>query len=746
MSHDAMNETMGPTRAPVGGGGSRPRLSPDFDLRGQLQTLWRQRWLVIGVMAVVVALAWGVISQITPLYTATASVMIDTRKTRFIDIKEVMSGMLPQMATVMSEVEVIRSRDLAERVADNLNLYDNPLFNPVLRPKKTGVIVSLVDAVRSLLPTKQQPDLSEEEKKQRERAAVVSSVLAGLSVTPVQQSLVITIAFRSQDPAMSVRMANAVADHYLLDQLETKFEATRRASTWLNQRLEGLRQSVIESERAVANYRANSGLIENRGVLPSQQQLSELNTQLIQVQAKRSEAEARVARLEALVRTDRGSAAADELIDSSLIQRLRESEAQLLRDISDLSLRYGDMHPKMLKAQAELTELRAKIGIEIGKLGQGMRNELGVLRARESALRDQIRRQEGTLVEQNRAEVRLHELEREAQANRMLYENFLGRFKETSEQEQIQQADARIISRAERPIAPSYPRKALLLAGAALGGLILGTLLVFVLEKMDNTFRGREELEDKTGIPALGMIPFIRKNKGRAVSYLLDRPASSFAEAFRSLWVSLSHGGSGGVPQVVAVTSSLPGEGKSLTALSLARTVALLGKSVVLVDCDLRRSSVARMLELSSSHCMDDLLAGRVDVDDALQTDPSSPVAIIPARSMERPPLDLLSSARMSDLLDTLRRRFDLIVLDCPPVMPVSEPQILGRLSDATLFCVRWDSTPRQVVQSALRLLTDVQVPLAGAVLTQVNVIRHAKYDYGDSGYYYGRYKSYYAD
>lgn len=724
-----------------------PAFVADFDLKQQIRMLWRRRVMIFAVTGVVLLGSWLVIGLMTPIYSASSRVMIDTRKTRYVDIKEVMSSMTPQLTTVLSEVEVLRSRDLAERVANTLNLYADPEFNPALRPKPEG-IRAIPGMITGLFSAKKPVD--EEERIRRERSAVVAAVLARMSASPVPQSMVINISFNSPNPATAAKLANSIAEAYVFDQLEAKFEATRRASVWLNQRVEGLRQSLQESERAVSAYRAESGLLDSRGGLqPSHQQLMELNSQIIQTQAKRSELEAKVARIDTMMRAD-GGGAIDDNTDSPLIQRLRESEATLLREISDMSTRYGEMHPKMIKSKAELVELREKIRVESSKLGGAVRNELGVVRAREAALREQVRKIEGTLATQGRAEVRLRELEREAQANRMMYENFLGRFKETTEQEQIQQPDARVISRAERPLSPSYPRTGLLMAAATLVGLVLGAMLAILMEKFDDTFRAQDELEEITRLPSIGMIPLIGKRKlkgGLTVpGYLVGRPASSFAEAFRSLWVTLSHGGLQGPPRVLAVTSALPGEGKSLTALSLARTVANLGGRVVLVDCDLRRSSVARMLDLQPAAHMDELLEGRASIDQAIVKDNATSLSIIAAHSMERPMLDLLNSQAMANLVAELRSRFDLVVLDSPPVMPVSETQVISRMADTTLFCVRWDSTQRDIVKSALRILKDIQVNLAGTVLTQVNVERHARYGYGDMGHYYGRYSAYYKD
>jgi succinoglycan biosynthesis transport protein ExoP len=404
----------------------------------------------------------------------------------------------------------------------------------------------------------------------------------------------------------------------------------------------------------------------------------------------------------------------------------------------------------MIKALAGQKELRDKIKMEIDRLVQGERGELTIARSREAALRDQIKRLEETVLTQNQQGIKLRDLERQAQSNRALYETFLNRSKETTQEEDIKQADARVISKAEPPEAPSSPNRPALLAGALVGGLLLGAVIVFLREHLDRTVRSPEQLEALSGIPSVGMIQLLRnvgKDKGRGVhSYLVDHPHSGFAESFRSLWVGLKHAHRDQTPRLIVVTSSLPGEGKSFTSLSLARTVAGLGARVALVDCDLRRPTIAKVTGVKSSHYFDEALAGSVSLSDVACKDPLTELDIYPSRPLGRPPLDLINSQRMLDILDSLRNDYDLVVIDTPPAMAVSDVQIIGQIADKVLFVVRWEKTPKDVVMTVLRTLRDVKIDVAGTLLTQVNLDRHARFGYGDAGYYYGKYKSYYKE
>lgn len=743
-----------------GGRVARPRFQTgfvtDIDIRQPLRTLWRRRWVIMALVLAAMASSWLFAARIEPIYTATSQVMIDSRRTRIIDIKEILSQLSPQVVTVTSEVEVLRSRGIAKRVADSLNLYQNPEFNPALRPIQAtrfglAAVREALAMVTGALGIAQPPRPSEDPAvvEERMRAAVIDTLMARLEVSAVPQSMVMRISFQSTSAETASRIANAFAESYVTDQLEAKFQALRYASTWLNERLDGLRKAVVSSEQAVSGYRAEQNLLESRGASAAQQKLTELNTQLVVIQSKRAESEARLARVEAMTRSGRGADALDEVLDSQLVMRLKEQEATLSREASDLASRYGARHPQISKVQAELGELRGRIASEVGKLGQGLRNDAGVLKDRERAIVAQIKELESVSLRQGNEEIRLRELEREAQANRMLYETFLNRFKETDQQESIQQPDARIISLSETPRRPSYPRIPTLVFGATALGLLGAVILVLLIEKFDNTTRTKDQLESATGLPVLGLIPQVRARIARSdvSSYLIDRPGSSYAESFRIVWFAIRHPPDRPEPKTIVVTSSIPDEGKSLTALSLARTAASLGLRAILIDADLRRPSIAQKMGVTPDKTLADVLANDATIEQAILRDPISGMDVLAGRPSKQKQIDLLGAAdRLRAVIAELRADYDVVVIDSPPALPVADVQILARIADATIFCVRWNATPRESIQGAVQTLLDAKANLVGTLLTRVNVRKHSSYGYRDIGYYYGRYRSYYTD
>jgi polysaccharide biosynthesis transport protein len=727
----------------------------ELDLRELVLTLWRRKMVIISTMALITVLTALTVLQLTPRYTTTSNVMLETRQSNVVDMESVMSGMSSEMATVLSEVEVIKSSSLIRRVVKKLNLTQDPEFNGDLKsPPWYAQWLDLETYIpRETLQTMglrkpESMDFSPEETAENLESKVVDAVIKRLSVTPVRRSLVISISFESDNARKAALIANTIADNYIVDQLEVKFEATRLATSWLNDRIGTLRAKVKTSETAVQNYKLSvAGKIGQSSNLTTQQ-MGELNTQMILASTQRAEARARLEQVEGIIASQGDLNSAAEVLNSPLIQNLRDQEAQLLRKISELESRYGDRHPKMIKAKAEIKDLVISIEREVKKIIQSLRNEMGVAKAREGQLQSGLRKLESESGRQNKASIVLRELEREAEANRLLYENFLSRFKETSEQQDLQQADSRVISKADVPIFASYPKKKLTVLIALLGSAMLGVGLVFLMERLDNNFRSAEQIEQMTGVPAIGMVPLVSGLLSRVnmAQFIASKPTSSLSESIRSLRTSLLLSNVDNPPKVVSVTSTVPAEGKSTLAMWLAQIAAMSGQKVLLVDCDLRRPSVHRSMEIDNTLSLVEYLAEDCTLEEAIKKDPVSGVYVLPAKTTQANALDLLSSDHMARSIKVFRNHFDFVVLDAPPILAVSDSKIIGQMVDKMLYVVKWNETPRGLVQAGLRAAKDANLELAGVVMSQVNLKKHSRYGYGDSGYYYGKYKDYYTN
>lgn len=690
-----------------------------------------------------------VVFQLTPLYTADAQVMLNNRRVKVADMENVTSGLNLDAQTVLSERELIQSSEMIRRLVQKLNLVSDPEFNPEIRSEtfwsKLGSAESYLPAglANSMGLASSNGELSMEYLE----GVTIKNVRRVLDVSPVGRSYVLQISITTTSPKKSALMANTLAEFYIDDQLESKFQTAQRATNWLNQRLAELREKVRESESLVQAFLAENLMREGGSSETTSQQVSELNTQLIGAKAKRAEAEARLDQVQRLARGQGDISSAAEVLNSPLIQRLREQESQVLRKVSEMANRYQEQHPAMITAQAELQDLRKSILSEVKKIAQAQEHELQVARTRENAIQDGLTRLERKSSVQNKNSIKLKELEREAAANRMLYENFLGRFKETSEQQNFQQADARMISRAEVPVIPSFPKKKNTLALSAFGGLLLGIILALVLEHLDNAFRSPTQVEERTGIPAIGMVPLVPgKDRAETAIHLIQKPSSAAAEAVRSIRTGLTLSDVDKPPKLVCLTSSVPGEGKTNTSIWLAQVTAMSGQKVLLIDADLRRPQIQKSLKIEGKGSLVDLLSEQRKWDEVVYVDPKTGLNVICGRSPKINALDLLSSAHMQAFLKEVRHRYDLVVVDTPPVMAVADSKVLGQIAEKTLFVVQWNATPRDVVQASLKALADAGVSLAGVVLTKVDMKKNAQYGYGDSGYYYGKYKQYYTE
>ncbi len=731
-----------------------------FDLGEFLRLLGRRKVPIIAFVIACSVIAIAILQAVTPIYTGTAEVLIQIRQHNITDIKAVFTDELTDKAAVSSEIEVLRSRGLAEQVADQLKIIQDPEFNPALQPPSplARLQVAMGDLLLAHLPAsasaalglaRPQP-LSQDEELRLQRQAAIENFIKQLSILPKGESRVIIISFDSESPEKAARVANAFADSYIMDQLDQKYEATRRANQWLSGKLDELRKKVSVSEGAVVAYRRQAGLIQGQqGDLLVSQQISELNGQLIISRTERAAAEARLGQVRELIRSSGGADAAREAVDSPVIIQLIAQETETKRKVAELQQEYGERHPRLVNAKAELRDVQAKLSSEVAKIVKTLENEAAVARARESALQRALQQLESRVSQANTAGVQLRALEREADADKSLLEQFLTRSEQINAQTDfgIQQANARIISRANVPLYPSAPQKLLLLILTFVASAILAVLCVLLIEMLHRGFRSGEQIEEATGVRALGLIPMLKGGgrKGRHPEMtLVKHPSSLFGESVRSLYTSILISQNQAPPKTILVTSSFPKEGKTTLAACLARMCAMSGKRTVIVEADLRKPQVHKRLGVPQGPGLIEYFLGETDLSQVFYRDEVSGAYVIPSGKTTIDATKLLDSPEMGQLLAGLSAQFDLVILDTPPIMAVADARVLAPQVDGVVFAVRWARTDREVVKLALKKLKDSGGRLLGSVLTQVDVEQHAQYGYGDSGYYHKGIKSYY--
>lgn len=725
----------------------------EIDAAWVLQTLKRRKLFVVLPTLMATCAAFFLLLLVPSRYSATTEVMLDTAQQQVVNIQAVLTDALPDQEAVDSQVEVFRSRGVAEKVIAALGLDGDPEFNEALAPETA--LKSLVKSLRGTLEWlkgaaagREQQPLPEDIRRAQQRSNVIDAFLENLSVRLKAQSRVLQVTYSSEDPVKAWRIANKLAEIYLVDQLDAKYEAARRATEWLTEKIADLRVDVSDKEQAVAHYRKQAGLLVGTdGNSLISQQISELSAQLIVARTARAEADAKLSQVRRLVHLQGGAGAAADVLGSPIIQALVEQESTVKREVAALTDEFGDRHPRMISARAALRDIQGKIAAEVGKVVQKLENDVGVARARELALQDSLEQLKARMSQSNTAEVQLRALEREAAAERTMLETFLTRYEETSAQTDsaVQQSGARVISRADVPDNPSYPPRSLIVATVFLISGVLSVVAVLAIEQFDRGYRSGEQVERSLG-RSLGLVPVVRSSRGQQPeTFLLKNPTSMFGEAVRSVFTSVLLAPEGAPPKTILITSAQPHEGKTTLAVCLARMRGLSGKRTVIVETDLRRPAVHRKLEVARTPGLVELLSGEVSLNEALHRDERSGAYVIPAGRVTTDPAELLSSAEMRNVIEELAREFDLVILDSPPVIAVSDPRLLAPQADATILVVRWAQTPRDVAGLAAKQIEESGGRLIGVVLTMVDSKKHAQYGFSDSAYYYAPVKKYYA-
>jgi len=729
------------------------------DLNQVLATFRRRSRLFMAVGVVIVVAVMLVTLQQTPRYTATANVMIDTRKHSVDNIQAVLSDLPDDTGVVDTEVEILKSRSLAERVVNTLKLDQDPEFNTTLiKPNPIRAAINAPIAAISGLMHAVSPTATPQSKAdaaalhaQKLHESVVDHVLKGLEVRRSGLTYVINIQFQSKDPAKAAVIANTFADRYLLEQLEAKFDATQQATQWLNERLAELEPQVQAAESAVATYKASHGLLAAENSTLTEQEISQLNGQLATAQAEQAEQDARVRTAQQSLA---GGATGEDIagaMNSDVMKNLRAQRAQVSQQAADLETKYGPKHPDVIKIQRQLADIDNQIKQELGRVVGGLQSEDQVARQRTSSIEASLQRTKGTLAGNNQSSVELADLQRKADAASTLYNSLLNRAKETSTDQGSEQSDARVVSRAKIPIKPSFPNVTLNFIIGVILGLIGGVGAVLLMEALDSGLATSEDVERILGVPHLGAIPSLDSTTDGKASgippgrYIVEKPLSAFAESFRNLRASILFSKVDSPVKVAILTSSLPGEGKTTTTFCLGRSMAMSGAKTIVVDCDLRRRNINRMLDVEPAVGLIEVLQGVATLDEAIILDKPSGAHFLPLAKSVYTPKDLFGSTAMDRLLAELRLRYDIVLLDTAPVIPVSDTRILAPKADVVVFLVQWRRVPRKAVEAAFAMLTSVGADIAGVALTLVDAREQAKYGYGDAGYYYRSYRKYYA-
>jgi polysaccharide biosynthesis transport protein len=724
-----------------------------------LKLLARRKILILLTILGSVLIAGVSVRMLPPRYTAVMKLAFETRGQSVGDFTAANASTAAQdeasaLAGIMNEIEILRSRELAEKVIDKLHLDGVPEFNPALAPSSRFSPHGLSAWLHGHLPDgwlPPEPRLSDAQAAARQRSEIVERFGHRLDIKQVPRSKVFDVRFTSRDANLSAQIVDALGEAYLASRYDDRLANAKRASEWLAANVQQLRDKVVQAERSVETYRRQHDLFQNDKTTLVAAQISDLNIKLLDATAARLAAEAEAAQARRAMGRSSDVETLDQILHSDLIQRFRGELLGIERREAEMNEKYGPRHPLMIQAAAEKQRLKDSLDGEVKRLVRGLESKAEAARIREAAFAKDLNGLKQQNAEVNTASIALRGLERDAEANRLLLEKFMAAFIESSAREDARSvaAYARIISRPAVPQEPSFPRPTMIVALALLAGVLLSLPLAWAVDAMDGGYRSAHQIEQDLGLPVLAHIPAVgRLVRGRHRSALaalvVDHPASIHADAVRSIYNRLSIASSGNLPGTIAITSAEAGEGKSTTAVALARILAKTGRRVLLIDGDLHRSRIAETLHLEVRPGLAELLSDAAGLPQAIQRDPRTSADVIVSGQRRLNASDLLTTPTFTRLLRELQETYEIIVIDTPPLMALTDALFLANAAAATVMVVRWGKTSREVVKYAAMQLATATKRFEGVVLSKVHLKTNARYGYGDSARYGSRLATYY--
>jgi succinoglycan biosynthesis transport protein ExoP len=715
----------------------------------QVRDFLGRQWRLIALITGLAIFLGAVYVAMSPSrYTAQADMIIDTKRVTWTQTEMASENRTVEDASVESEIETTKSEKVAEAVIRRLQLTKDPEF-----VGSSSGLRRRIFSLFKLAAPEQEP--SNDELMSR----VVSAVKDNLRVTRLGRSYIEQIAFTSLDREKAARIANAFADAYIEDQLQAKFEATRRASAWLEQRIGELRQQASDAYKAVQDFKSeNSIIIGVDGKLASEVELDQLGIALAKARADTSQARAKLDRISRVLeqRSDKENSfnipdpVVTDALSNPVITKLRQQFLDDQNKESEWSARYGSDHTAARNLRAEMAALQRAIWDEISRIGESYKSELQIAKSQEESIDKRMIEVFQKSGSTRQSQVRLRELETAANTYRGIYETFLSRFTQSVQQQSFPSTEARVVTVATAPNSPSSPKIGLTIALAAICGLGLGIMSAFAREQMNRQIHTRAQLEKLLGTSCLAVLPAFPQKRPvlRKLGATRDSgafrqisevaPFSATAEALRYIKVAIDLHPTGG--KVIGIVSALPGEGKTTVATGFAAFVARSGSRTLLVDADLRNPSMTRALGYVNAPGLVNMVADKSDFDDLVITDSKYKFDFLPSSTRMKPSnsSDILNSPAMKDMLKAAKSEYDYVLVDLPPILPVVDVKAVAHLFDAFVLVVEWGSTSTDEILKAVGASPIVSERLLGAVLNKADEAVMRRFEgYSDRRYTY---------
>jgi len=720
----------------------------DKHLLDYVRVLVKRRWTAVIALGITVAAAGVYLYAAVPVYEATAQILIEHENANTFSLKDSVEQDRDTTDYYHTQYTILQSRSLAKRAIDTLDAWNHPEFTDragSAGPEATGAVEGVMNGLSKLFASlrgKKSPKTDVAVKtptgmsgltETPAQLAVIDAFLSRLTISPVLTSRLVDVKFRATDPKFAASAANALSHAYIDQDLEVRLSASKETSDWLTQQLGEQKHRIDVSEAALQRYRESHNAVSLEDQEKStDQKMTDLTGMVTKAKADRIARESLYNQVRAI---QAGGASLDTLpqvLSNTYLQQLKGDLSRLQAQYSQLSLTLGDINPQMIALKASIDDAQAKLQRELAKQVDAMKNDFEAAQALETSLMNALTTQEHESTQLNRTGVDYAVLERDVTTNRQIFETLLARTRETSIAGELKASDVRIIDAAQPPPAPIWPRRTDTLFQATVFGALLGIGLAFFFEYMDDRLKTPDEVKAYLGLPFLGIVP-IGNHK--------ERDDRMFAEAFRQLRTNIIFTAEQRAHTLV-ITSTGPGEGKTVVSTNLAKGLAMTGRKVVIIDVDMRRPRVHEVFGVAREPGLSELLAGTVDVTQAIRQMPIPDLFVMPAGGPTETPTELLSSPQFAQLLQSLTEKFGWVVLDAPPVNVVADACIVANRSAAVLFVASAQQTKRSAALNALEQLDLAGATFLGAVLNKVPLRRDSFYY---SSYYRPAYEKYYA-
>jgi len=718
-----------------------------IDLRQYWRTLMSHKWGITSFSFITTLLTILIVFNMTPIYQSSSTLLIESQQANVVSIQEVY-GLDGSSEYLLTQFEILKSRNLAKKVIKKLDLVNHPAYNT----KETELPESLT-AIKDYHPKtllkEYFPDIfpAPEEAAPADIAAakldeIISSFQTSLSISPIRKTQLVIISFQSSDAELAAIIANEVANSYIENNLAAKLELTVKATTWLNSQLKDQRSSLTAAEKRLQEYREQEQIVGKDGGLGiAEREIDLVSEKLVDAKRERLELKSQYDQIQKLGRkSSRNLQQLPAILSHQLVQNLKDAVAQVELRKSEIANRYGKKHPKMKAANSELSRAYSNLSRQIISIARGIENKYQIAQDNVASLEQSLADTRSQMQSLSGKEYKLNELQQDVNTKRELFEQFFTRFSETSATGDLKTANARITDQAEKSRFPIKPNKKLIVALALVASFMFGVMVAFLLKALDNTIKTSQEVEQKLNEQMLGLLPLLTKKKREphpSYKHFLEEPQSSYSESLRTIRTGIILSSLDNPYKTICITSTTPAEGKTSTALGLAYSLAQVG-SVLLIDADMRRPSIHKALQMTDRKIgLSNLVAGTNTMEECIATDEEGGFDVLVCGTIPPNPSELLSSQKFKDLLTGLAKIYDKIIIDTAPCQSVSDALVLSPMVDAYLYVVKSDSTTEQHAKNGLKRIRQANGNIAGIILNQVNLKKTSLY-YGEeySGYY----------